>query len=180
MAETLDVIKRRRCIRKYKEAPVQSEGLLDILEAARWAPSGFNSQPWKFVVVQDRETLEKIRSAVNQAIVDLKLKNAHPFPDKVPCAVIACADPRVSMACEMETAMAVQNMLLEATSHGLGSCILLSVKLAEKSIKKLLEIPDKFRVVCAVTIGYADEAPVVEKKSLDEMVYHEKFGAKSQ
>lgn len=177
MAETLDVIKRRRCIRKYKDAPVQNEKLLDVLEAARWAPSGFNSQPWRFVVVQNRETLEKIREAVNRAIVDMKLENAHPFPE-VPCAIIACADPRVSLVCEMETAMAVQNMLLTATSHGLGSCVMLSVKLAEKSVRKLLDIPDKLRVVCAVTVGHADETPAVKKKSLDEIVYHEKFGAK--
>ena len=175
----LDTIKRRRCIRKYKQTPIPNEKLLDILEAARWAPSGFNSQPWKFVVIQNQETIKRIRDTINQAIIGLKNEKARPFPESAPCLIVACADPQVSIMYEIDTAMAVQNMLLEATSHGLGSCILLSVRLAEKSVKKLLDIPDKLRIVCIVPVGYADEEPSVEKKSLDEIVYYEKFGAKS-
>ena len=56
----LTLIKRRRSIRRYKPEPVPMETVLKVLEAARWAPSGDNSQPWEFVVVRDTAKVSQV------------------------------------------------------------------------------------------------------------------------
>jgi nitroreductase len=170
----LEIIKSRRCIRKYKRRKVEKEKLLSILEAGRWAPSGFNLQPWKFIVVQDSSTLRKIEEKVNRAIERLRLSMAKPFPATIQCLIVVVADPS-SLTYEMESGMAVQNMMLQAVSQGLGSCILGSIRLAEKDIRELLHIPKRLKLICGVPVGYPDEFPEGKRKSLDEIVFYEKY-----
>ncbi len=61
----LELVKKRRSIRRFKPDSVPDEYIEKIIEAARWAPSGANSQPWEFVVIKDQETKDKIVDLIN-------------------------------------------------------------------------------------------------------------------
>lgn len=78
--DVLDAIKGRRSIRCYKEDPIPDELIQKILEAARWAPSGGNIQPWKFIVVRDR------------ILLDLLKKVSPGYLGDAPLAIVICSD----------------------------------------------------------------------------------------
>jgi nitroreductase len=82
MLTTKEAIAMRRSIRKFKPDPVPDEIIYDLLEAARLAPSGCNAQPWRFKIVKDKETRQKLA----QAAFD------QPFIAKAPVVLVCCAD----------------------------------------------------------------------------------------
>ncbi len=115
---TTNAIRMRRSVRKYiLGADVTDEQLKLLLEAAMMAPSACNSRPWKFVVVQNREMLDMLSSV-------------HPIPGMLKtasCAIVVCALPEVQEGkaegfFPLDCAAATQNILIQATSLGLGSC----------------------------------------------------------
>ena len=73
--ELLEIIKKRRSVRVYKSGKVTEDQLELILEAARWAPSGANTQPWEFVVTRDREKMKKVRQIYDQEWKQRKLED---------------------------------------------------------------------------------------------------------
>ena len=84
--EFLDVIKSRRSVRKFKDQPVESEKLEQMLKCARWSPSWANKQCWHFVVVKDHETIKQVSRS---SLINKWLKSS-------PVIIIACADPKKS------------------------------------------------------------------------------------
>jgi len=101
----LAVIKRRRSIRRYKPDPVPIEDVMKVLEAARWAPSGNNAQPWEFVVVRDKDKLRQVTEIFIEQSQRLR-ENTINFPHApsksylkdVSTLIIVCADPRFKPA----------------------------------------------------------------------------------
>lgn len=113
--EFLEIVRKRRNIRKFKPDPVPDEYIEKIIEAARWAQSGANAQPWEFIVVKDREVISKIavldeefakegweiertriREARHRAFID-----GPPGPPgfkDAPALIIVCGDPRTVQA----------------------------------------------------------------------------------
>jgi nitroreductase len=168
--DTLEAIRDRRSIRKYKSTPVEEEKVGKILEAGRWAPSASNRQPWHFVVVRDKETREK-------------LADAHAygrFMAQSPVVIVVLGDPDIHPKYNLaDPHNAVQNMLLAAYSLGLGTCWMgVRDTEIEPEFKRLLSIPEKYRVVCSVSVGYPDHERKSTRKSVDEIVSREKFGGK--
>ncbi|MBR2950887.1 MAG: nitroreductase family protein [Lachnospiraceae bacterium] len=154
---TIETIKSRRSIRKYKsDIPVADEHIYQMLEAAMMAPSACNSRPWEFVVVKDKEVLAKIMKAVPFASM---LKTA-------PMAIVVCGMPEVSRkACrriefwQQDCGAAVQNLLLCAKELGYGTCWCGTYPIpgcAEKmqAILGVDSIP-----MATVAVGVADEEP---------------------
>jgi nitroreductase len=148
--EFLELVKNRRSIRHYKADPVSDEDIEKIIEAARWAPSGFNSQLWEFVVVKDPALREQIIAFVVEAYKTMFKKTAPPKKDgvdpgrkfvmgwqKAPVFIIPFGDTRVrdcSPVPPVKTddikwnsvfyssmAIAYQYVALAAVSLGLGS-----------------------------------------------------------
>lgn len=146
----LELVKTRRTIRRFKEEPIPDEYVEQILEAARWAPSGANSQPWEFIVIKDRETKDKIvdilkyhgeysRKAELTREDELRFSRvAHPAGEpgykNAPVFIILCGDPRTKEAYPLLTtfnrgdshfasslASAFLYMQLAATTLRLGS-----------------------------------------------------------
>ena len=112
--DALQAIKGRRCIRQYSQDPISEDQLTQILEAGRWVPSRGNSQPWKFIVLND----EEIRKELAEVIPTGK------FLTQAPQGVAIVVDPEASKHPEQEGAAATQNMLLAAHTLGLGTyCI---------------------------------------------------------
>lgn len=184
--ELFEAIKRRRSIRRFKDAPVEEEKLEAVLDAARQAPSWANFQCWRFVVVTDAETRAKISelSYVESFFAPLGYK-ANPAKKGIaeaPVVIVACADPGASGALwdqpyyMTDVGIAAQNMMLAACGLGLGT-VFVGV-FQEDKLKETLGIPGDIRVVGIFPLGY----PLEEKtsgpgrKGLDEIAFRERWG----
>ena len=165
--DILQAIKERRSIRKYSEEPISEDQLNQILEAGRWAPSRGNSQPWKFIVLNDFQ----IRNELAKIIPTGK------FLDQAPQGIAVVVDPRISKHPEQEGAAAIQNMLLMAHTLGLGTCWI-SVYGTDwmKTAAHILGIPDEELLISVISIGHPAEAPEKGRKELDEFTFTNKYG----
>ena len=161
-----EVIKTRRSIRKYKGTPVPRESLMKILEAARIAPSAGHRQPWHFVVVEDKETIEKLAGRSKWAA-------------EAPAMIVGLADPVASPSWSLnDMGIAFEHIVLTATSLGLGTCWMGQTK-RDSEVKELLSIPDELKVIALTPLGEPDEVKEPkERKSLDEIVSWGKYGGK--
>lgn len=169
--DVIHIIKGRRAVRKFKEEGIPTDKLLKILEAGIWAPSGSNIQPWEFIVVMNKETIEKI-----------KLISPGLFGNPVTVIIICINKERSKKAGKlgetmaiMDISMATQNMMLMAYSLGIGSCPIVSF--SKIAVKELLEIPEYVEPVLMVSLGYPEFWPEPPKRRpLEEVVHVEKFG----
>ncbi len=171
--DLFEAIRTRRSIRRYdRSRDVEPEKLQACLEAARWAPSASNKQPWHFVVVRDRMTREK-------------LAGIHPFGKFMsdsPVVVVVLGDPqRHATFYKYDPSAATQNFLLAAHAQGLGTCWMGVVGSPfEPEIKKLIGVPENLCIVCTISVGYSLEKPEKARFPLEEMVSYERFGKKSK
>lgn len=167
MEDALELLKSRRSIRKYKDKPVEEEKIERCLEAARWAPSASNRQPWEFLIVRD----EDIRK---------RLSEIHPYAKFVaesPVVFVPLTNPELHSKYHMsDTALATLQYMLEAHSLGLGTCWAGVIGSSiEDEIKELLEVTDDLHVLAIVATGYPDEEPTKTRKPLDDLVHQEKY-----
>jgi nitroreductase len=157
-----EVIAARKSVRDYSNKPVNKETIMKCLEAARFAPSWANKQCWHFIVVTDRNKIEKLSSTIN-----FWLKNA-------PAAVVACGDPSKSGFKNdqhyylVDVAIALEHFVLAATNEGLGTCWMGGFD--EKIVKSLLGIPTEIKVVALTPIGYPSENDGLVSKTIETMV----------
>lgn len=163
--ELLDVIKSRRSIRKYKDEKPPIELINKCIEVALYAPSARNSQPWSFIVVKNKEVIQKLSKAQPYT----------KFLEDAPYVVVALADEKKSNHWLEDLGCAIMLLLLEAHSLGLGACwgaiYHPENRQRENYVRELLNIPEKLRIIACIGIGYPDEAPSPKKvKSLDEAI----------
>jgi len=168
--DVFEAVSKRRSIRKYKDTEVEDEKLQDILEVARIAPSAANRQEWKFIVVKDKESREKLAEAANNQT----------FVAEAPVIIVACSTeserlmPCGQYAYTVDISIAVSFMILEATELGLGTCWLGAYD--EEKVRNILNIPERIRVPAMFTLGYADESPHQRpRKHLSEIISSEKY-----
>lgn len=168
--DVIDAILERRCVRKFSAQEIPEATIGRILDAARWAPSGGNLQPWKFYVVLNQNLkAELTQTAHGQA-----------FLAQAPVVIVVCAAPQVSGAryglrgetlyCLQDTAAAVQNIMLAATGYGLGSCWVGAFD--EAKVSKVLDLPGDLRPVAMIPIGYADSVPKAPARAALEDIVH--------
>ena len=160
------VLTKRRSIRKYKDTPISKEQIVTILEAARIAPSAGHRQPWHFIVVEKKETIQKLAKSAWAA--------------EAPVMIVGLADHVASPSrCLNDLGIALEHIVLAATNLGLGTCWMGQTG-REEMIKDLLHIPENFTVIAVVPLGVPDETPAPkERKSLDAIVSWETYGSKS-
>jgi len=180
----IDLLKSRRSIRAFKSDPIPEEFIQKIIEAARWAPSGGNSQPWEFIVIKKKEIKDRIADlfvestkpirqaeltrekelrvpALEREITEPGFKNASVF-------ILLCGDPRLNEAFPLlvyqksgtevltsNFASAFLCMQLAAKSLGLGSqWVSATGGMMEGPLKKLLDIPKEFKIYDMMAVGY--------------------------
>ena len=168
--ELKEVIEKRESIRDYEDKPIPQDKLLRVLEAARLAPSGSNRQPWKFVVVKDRQTRQKLAQAAG----------GQTFVGKAPVVIAAVATmPELVMICgvaeyPVDLAIAVDHLTLAAVDEGLGTCWIGAF--SQEKVREILKIPKSCRTVALLPLGFPKQPgrPKV-RKSLDEIVCYETF-----
>jgi nitroreductase len=156
--EVFEAILKRRSIRKYLDKPIEKEKIIKILEAARWAPSGGNRQPWRFIIVKNKERRIKLSEiAYNQK-----------FIKEAPLIIAICNKKDESLT---NIGLSMQNICLEAFDLGLGSCIIGWFN--KEEARKFFNIPEEYDICYLITIGYPAEKPISNRKNLEEIVYEE-------
>jgi nitroreductase len=162
----LEIIGKRRSIRKFLPKDVEQEKIDEILKAAMFSPSAMNSRPWEFIVVRDQELKNKISKAT-QWIGFVK--------DAPVLLVIAGKEGRILPSLWIEDcSIAAENVYLEAANQKLGTCfcqitgsktLTIAGKDSEEYIRKVLDIPKGIRVLCVMPIGYPNEKKEEHKES---------------
>lgn len=219
MRDILDVLASRKSIRRYKPDPIPDDMIDRILEAARWAPTGENYQPWRFIVIRSQETkekiarlarigsgsrmtawyclgemqerFEKIQDPVKKAEVLRFMYSGEvsEFAKHAP-VIIAVLGTLMEGSVDVpyDLSAAIENMLLEAHSLGLGACWVhgpVATTRHARRFKEILKIPTgmgEYKVIAYVAFGW----PAEERKHprpklpLEELVYWEEFGNKER
>jgi F420 biosynthesis protein FbiB-like protein len=205
MSRVTDAIKTRRSIRKYSSRRVSAEVISEILEAARWAPSAHNAQPWRFIVLIDEALKQNLAEAMADAWMADMIKDGAPAEIRenmtkasverfthAPVLVVACLtmndmiqyadEPR--QKCERDLAVqslgaAIQNMLLVAHAKNLGACWFCAPLFCKETVRKVLKIPEDVEPQALIALGYAAEKPSApSRKPLQNYSYLDGWGKK--
>jgi len=156
----MNAIFNRRSIRKYKDKPIEKEKVEKLLRAAMQAPSAVNEQPWEFIVVQNKDTLNK-------------LSNMSPYSKMVAscgAAIVLVANTeafRIPTGWQQDMGAAAENLLLEAVELDLGA-VWLGVATSEdasKFITNFFGLPENIKPFALISVGYPDEGQ--ENKFID-------------
>ena len=194
----LSLIRSRRSIRRFTDRPVSRDDLGSLLEAARWAPSNHNRQPWRFLVLEDRETIQQLAGQVQQGVAErlralpltasvyaneliqhatvfsqapVVIVALHRQPVRLAGAVLEGVANRALVSGEpLSVAMAVQNLLLAAHALGLGACVLTAPLLAQDQLARAVPVPGGFDLTCFIALGYPDESPAAPRRKSLELV----------
>ncbi|MBN1255347.1 MAG: nitroreductase family protein [Deltaproteobacteria bacterium] len=172
----LDLIKKRRSIRKFLDKPIEAEQIDLLLEAALRAPSSRGLNPWEFIMVTDRDLLGKLSLAKQHGATFLK---------DAPLGIVVCADPQTCDVWVEDASIASIFIHLAAESLGLGSCWIQirermhnTKKSSQEYIAELLNIPAKKQVESIIAIGHPDEKlpPHEQEELLYEKVHKDTYG----
>lgn len=175
-------IENRRSIRKYSAREVESEKLLQLLESARLAPSGSNTQPWRFIIVKSYEKKAALAKADHAqawmlsapvfivCVADLSSRKedaAGVFVDE------HSPDETVKQVIR-DTAIAMTYILLEAQAQGLSTCW--TAWYRQEEIRPILNLPDDKYVCGIITVGYGEENPNPRpRKDLEALIRYESW-----
>lgn len=165
--DALELLKSRRSIRKYSNKPVDDEKINLCLEAARWAPSASNKQPWEFILVKNLEMRRKFAEI-------------HPYAKFVaesPVVFVPLTNPSIHPKYHMsDTGLAIIHFMIQAHSLGLGTCWAGVIGTSfEPELKKLLSVPEHLNIMALVALGYPAETRTSSRKSLKELLHFEKY-----
>ena len=150
--ETLLAIRTRRSIRNFFNKEIPKEQITKILEAAMYAPSARNTQPWHFIVINRRQILDK-------------LPHVHPYAEmcyEAGAAILVCGDTEIERLegyIAVNCAAATQNILLAAHDLGLGAVWLGVYPRKERmeSLSRLFNLPQNIIPISLVALGYPKE-----------------------
>jgi nitroreductase len=163
-----DLIESRYSCRDFSTDPISREILLAILDAARLAPSGVNSQPWHFYVVSNEETRHQLVSTSRECF------------KQAPVVIVACGDHDKAWkrnrfdgktVVDIDVAIAVEHICLAATSLGVGSCWVCSFD--PEMVKKVMKLDDNIEPIALIPLGYPTEGqsvPEKKRKAIDEII----------
>ncbi len=163
--DVFEAINKRYSVRKYKNKDVEEEKIMKILESARLAPSAKNRQPWRFIVIRNKEIKKRLYEA----------SKYQDFVKDAPIVIAAVAtSTEYIMSCGIpahyvDLSIAVTHMMLTAVEEGLGTCWIGAFY--QDKVKEILKIKEKEEVVALLTVGYPDTPPHPKvRKCLKEIV----------
>ncbi len=175
-------IESRRSIRKYQDKKVEKEKIMQVLESARLAPSGSNTQPWHFIIVESEAAKEKL------AVAD----HNQSWMKSAPVFIVCVADIRSRIDNDVEikldenspepelkqiirdTAIAIEHILLEAQDLGLSTCW--TAWFQQEDVRPVLNIPEDKYVCGIITLGYGDEEPKGRpRKRMEDIIRYEQW-----
>ncbi|MBE0611570.1 MAG: nitroreductase family protein [Dehalococcoidia bacterium] len=180
-----DLMARQRAIRRFTADAVDDSLIERVLRAATRAPSARNVQPWRFIVIRDRETKKQLGAIFDELGARLYGQGA---PDRtpwegVPVLIAVCSEYAFG---EGEAAMAalgasiypaVQNLLLAAQAAGLGAVLTTRWKSREPQLRPLLGLPETMAVHAIIPMGWPDRRYSKNRRlPVAEVTYRERFG----
>lgn len=150
----LDLIRRRRTIRRFTDEDVTDEQIDALVELAMCAPTRLNRQPWHFVVIRDDDLKQSLA----------ELLRIHPYIEQASALIAICGVPRLSTTWLMDVSAATENLLLAATAMGLGAAWVGAPdstlwNMVEERLHDELRVPLDVRVPVLVAVGHPGEAP---------------------
>jgi nitroreductase len=189
-----DVIEGRRTVRRYTDAAVPEEDVRRILDAARYAPSSGNEQPWKFLIVRDRRRMDELRDAAMRITLEYcrttlglsgkKLEEqrkaqaeyiAGCLSAPVLVAVLVDREAKWARYSRHDGALAAANLMLAARALGYGT-IYGTDGIPEAAAREVLSIPERYEFVILTPIGVPESWPEApERKALDSFLVYERF-----
>ncbi len=159
-----EVIKRRRSIRKFRKDAIPEDIIRDIIDCARLAPTAMNLQPWEFIVITNSKRRERIAEITDFGKF---------IKDAPVCIAVFCRDTKYYLE---DGCAATENILIAAEYHGLGSCwVAGDKKRYADDIRKFLRVPDGYKLVSLIAIGYPAESPSPPKRRLEEVIHWEQW-----
>jgi nitroreductase len=175
-----ELVKTRQSVRKYLPKAVEPEKIARCIEAARLAPSACNSQPWKFVIIDDDTLREQVAKETYNAVVTF-----NKFVKEAPVIVLIVME-RPTLISQIggrikdkdfyliDIGIAAEHFCLQAAEEGLGTCMLGWFN--EKKIAGLIQLPKSKRIGLLITLGYSDSS-LREKirKPTEEIVKHNRY-----
>ncbi len=177
----LELANKRYSVRNYNQTPVPREKIARCIEAARLAPSACNSQPWKFIVVDE----PGLKTDVARAAFEGTLYNVNHFTFKAPVLILIVSQRQKLLAkiggivkrknfSLMDVGIAAEHFCLQAAEEGLGTCILGWFN--EKKTKKILGIPKNIRLELIISLGLPADEKIPDKirKSSEEIASYNK------
>jgi nitroreductase len=167
-SELIRAIYERRSVRNFTEAPVDRKVMFEILQAASWAPSGLNNQPWRFAVIWDQSLKEELAKLTRYAAV---LKNA--------AALVPVFLDRESSYDHVKDSQAIgaciQNLLLAVHAQGLGAVWIGEILKNKERVLRLLQLPERLELMAVVAIGHPlHRNQSSHRKPIEELVVFEK------
>lgn len=166
-----EAIKSRRSVRRFRQEAISKETLLELVEAARCAPSAANRQPLEFVIVNAEEQTAQVFAQL--AWAGYVRPRRDPPAGRRPVAYIIVLVHTEKVMAEfgkVDAAAAIENILLAAQGKGIGSCWLGAINRDE--LREILKIPDKYDIDSVVALGYPDEQPVMEDCKGESIEYY--------
>ncbi len=161
--EILELIRSRRSVRRFLDRPVEQEMVDRILEAGRWAPSGRNNQPWRFVVVREAGLKERVASFTKYGAV---IESA---PVIIPVFI-----HRPSMYSEVKDYQSVgaclQNMLLMAHAQGLGAVWLGEILKNAAAVRDTLELSEDLELMAVIALGWPRGGGQSRRLEMDQLL----------
>lgn len=166
----MDIIFKRRSVRDYTDKEILDSDIKKIIKAGVMAPSAKNQQPWSFIVIKDRETLTKLS------------QKASPLYERSKVTIILCMrDDELKSPTRREQDMSacMQNMQLEATYLGIGSCWIGTYPDEERMnvLIEALDIPSGITPFCGLTLGYPKNDEVFKEIERQVIIHKEKYNA---
>lgn len=190
--DVFEVIQGRRAIREFLPDPVSEADMERILDAARYAPSAGNGQPWRFLVLREEEkraalgevVKERMDERIDRADLPEEKKDEHKahyrqYIEKIlaaPVLIFVFVDKaQHAELVGYDGALAVQNMLLAAYALGYGSGYQTTI-FPEDLVREHFSVPDTYGFICAVPIGRAAAQPTMpERKPLKELTWEGRY-----
>jgi len=195
----LEIIRHRRSVRVYKTGKVSDKQLENILQAARWAPSGANTQPWEFVVTRDRKKMKKVREIYSREWRDRKKDDPvnykglkKDYVGDVSVLVLVCGEARTKQVYlttrqssdreklfQASIANAVQQAMLAAASMNLGTVWVSVREEVEPELRELFKVPNELRLLWVMPIGHASSWPRAKlRRAISAFTHYEVYDQK--
>jgi nitroreductase len=181
----LDVcIKGRRSVRAYEQKPVPRGLIEQILEAGTWAPTGMNGQPWKFVIIEEKELIKYVSDETKKIVKGMNYPqaeritstNADTICYNAPVLILVCAEktqhPMYDQVQILDCVLATQNMFLKAYELGLGTCYMgfVSALAANPQVMKKVGVPDHCQMIVPFILGYPKTNPPAPQRKKPDVV----------
>ncbi|MHA1712878.1 MAG: nitroreductase family protein [Candidatus Ranarchaeia archaeon] len=169
--DMIEILQQRTSIRKYKDSPVDFNMILQLLDAARLAPSAMNQQTWEFIWIDDPAVKEQLYN-----VCVSQVRGKMEFLKESAGIIAAVCRPEDSPRwARINVAIALQNIAITAVSLGLGTCWVGAFD--PKIVGPILKVPEDREVVAMMVVGWPDQVPTEkDRKPLEDICYKNQYG----